>query len=563
MKYKKWVLLGAIFLIAFVLRFYKLGEIPNGLYQDETAIGYNAYSILQTGRDEYGKWFPLYFQSFGDFKLPLYIYSTAASISIFGVSELAVRFPSAFFSFLTVILCYLFVRDLTRNKNIAVVATLFLGINPWHIHYGRATFEVSICLFFILLGAFFLNRAFKFKSPGFFLFGTTAFIISLYGYNLTRLLSPLLYFAILYFHLNEVKIYNKKELWLTLIVSILLLTPFLKTFFEGGGVSSATGTLIFSSNAVLAPLLEFRSYIVETPSFFGIFFFNKWVMISWQYLTNIFSYLSVEFFFLTGSAHGNHGIGTVGQFYIFDLLFFLFGVVWLYHKKERWGYLLLLWILTVIFVASLTREAPHATRSFFLIMPLVIISAIGLVEGFYFISIKRISRHLKYGIFAFIILISAYSIIYYLTSYYIRFPIAYAKAWRTEDKNLSLYIKAHEKKYEKIIFDEDAGFVYTSLLFYNLYPPADFQNSVRRSLPDKEGFTPVKSFGKYEFRKIEWERDLADTKTLIITNKSNKPDNLPTLIEFYYPKRPVVFSVKEELVQYPVDDVAYVLVETK
>lgn len=58
----KWILL-AILLLGTFLRFYQLGEIPLGLNQDETAIGYNAYSILQTGRDEYGVFMPLYFKS--------------------------------------------------------------------------------------------------------------------------------------------------------------------------------------------------------------------------------------------------------------------------------------------------------------------------------------------------------------------------------------------------------------------------------------------------------------------------------------------------------------------
>lgn len=79
-RYLFFILLLSIFVFAFILRFYKLGEIPNGLYQDETAIGYNAYSILNIGKDEYGKDFPLYFKSFGDWKLPVYIYSTALSI---------------------------------------------------------------------------------------------------------------------------------------------------------------------------------------------------------------------------------------------------------------------------------------------------------------------------------------------------------------------------------------------------------------------------------------------------------------------------------------------------
>ena len=53
-----------LFILAIFLRFTQLGQIPLGLNKDETAIGYNAYSILKTGRDEYGNYMPLYFKSF-------------------------------------------------------------------------------------------------------------------------------------------------------------------------------------------------------------------------------------------------------------------------------------------------------------------------------------------------------------------------------------------------------------------------------------------------------------------------------------------------------------------
>ena len=60
--------LTLILLIAFILRFYKLGIVPDGLQQDETSIGYNAYSILKTGRDEHGVYLPQNFQAFGEYK---------------------------------------------------------------------------------------------------------------------------------------------------------------------------------------------------------------------------------------------------------------------------------------------------------------------------------------------------------------------------------------------------------------------------------------------------------------------------------------------------------------
>ena len=78
------LILGLIIILAVFLRFYYIEKIPNGLYSDEASYGYNAFSILETGKDEYGNFMPLAFRSFGDYKAPLYIYFLIPFIKIFG-----------------------------------------------------------------------------------------------------------------------------------------------------------------------------------------------------------------------------------------------------------------------------------------------------------------------------------------------------------------------------------------------------------------------------------------------------------------------------------------------
>ncbi len=80
-------MLLVVFLATLFLHFYKLTSIPSGLNQDETSIGYNAYSVLTTGKDEYGKSYPIYFKSFGDEKLPVYIYQYPTRDEAYVVKE--------------------------------------------------------------------------------------------------------------------------------------------------------------------------------------------------------------------------------------------------------------------------------------------------------------------------------------------------------------------------------------------------------------------------------------------------------------------------------------------
>ena len=98
-----------IILISIFLRFYKLGVNPPSLTWDEASLGYNAYSILKTGADEYGNKFPISIRSFDDYKPPLYVYLAVPSIGIFGLNEFAVRLPSAIIGILSVIAIYFIV----------------------------------------------------------------------------------------------------------------------------------------------------------------------------------------------------------------------------------------------------------------------------------------------------------------------------------------------------------------------------------------------------------------------------------------------------------------------
>ncbi len=392
--------------------------------------------------------------------------------------------------------------------------------------------------------------------------GTLFFVVCLYTYNLTRLLSPLFYISFIAFNFSKVQQINRKWITATVVVTCILLFPFIKTFLNQEGIGSSFGTLIFSSAFVHAPLIEFRSYLVGTPILFSKLFFNTPFLIIWQYMQNIVSYFSVSFFFISGSAHGNHGIGNVGQFYLFELPFIILGIISTFKAKRKWMFQIIGWAAITILVASLTRDVPHATRSFFLIVPFEIFSAIGLV--FIFNSLKNITGVWRFYLVCLLfIFLSMYNIVYYITSYYIRFPIYYAKAWRKTDKALSLYIKQNENKYKKVIIDRNSGFAYSSLLFYTQFPPSQFQKTVVRQPDDSEGFSDVSSFGKYEIRDIDWQKDYLQKDALLITTLEKKPKEIPIFTSFYYPKRPVVLADKQKILQYPVEEVSYVVIQSK
>ncbi len=105
------VLLVLIFLIGLFLRVYKLAEIPVGLHGDEASIGYNAYSLLNTAKDQDGNFLPFSFDQFGNFRAAGYQYIDIPFIALFGLNALAVRLPAALFGSLTIIVFYFFLKE--------------------------------------------------------------------------------------------------------------------------------------------------------------------------------------------------------------------------------------------------------------------------------------------------------------------------------------------------------------------------------------------------------------------------------------------------------------------
>src|SRR3990172_10493689 len=107
---RKFLLVG-ILLVASFLRLYKLSVNPVALFGDEFDVGYQAYSVLTTGRDYYGNFMPIHFHSLAEWRTPLYLYSAVPTVAIFGITPLGVRLPAAIFGILSVYIMFLFVRQ--------------------------------------------------------------------------------------------------------------------------------------------------------------------------------------------------------------------------------------------------------------------------------------------------------------------------------------------------------------------------------------------------------------------------------------------------------------------
>src|SRR3990167_8190693 len=171
MRFNKYlILIFLITLIGFLFRSYKLTSSPEGLYIDETSIGYNAYSIVKTGHDEHGKFMPLFFEAFGEFKLPVYVYLVAFVQLFTGPLDISVRIPALVFGTLSIPLIYIFAKELFNGfeiptkRLVPILSAFLLSVSPWHFQFSRPGFEASVGLFFLILGLYLFFRGMNNKS---------------------------------------------------------------------------------------------------------------------------------------------------------------------------------------------------------------------------------------------------------------------------------------------------------------------------------------------------------------------------------------------------------------
>jgi hypothetical protein len=124
---------------------------PPGFYRDEAAIALNASTIADSGRDEFGARFPLYFESFEDWKSPLYVYVLAGVFTVTGPSDTVARATSGVLMLAAVLLLGLLAYRLTRSGVVAAAVVALASLNPWLYEVSRLVFDVTALPLLIVL----------------------------------------------------------------------------------------------------------------------------------------------------------------------------------------------------------------------------------------------------------------------------------------------------------------------------------------------------------------------------------------------------------------------------
>jgi 4-amino-4-deoxy-L-arabinose transferase-like glycosyltransferase len=178
---------------------------PPGFYIDESSICYNAYSISQTGRDEFGERWPLYFRAFGDYKNPTYLYLLAAVFRITGPGIAAARWFSASAGVLAAVSLGFLAWRMTRDQRVALLATISALLTPWLFEPSRivietALYPLALTLFVLVLQR--LSAKPKWSAAEAVALATLLALLT-YTYSVGRLLAPLFALGLILFCTRE------------------------------------------------------------------------------------------------------------------------------------------------------------------------------------------------------------------------------------------------------------------------------------------------------------------------------------------------------------------------
>ena len=487
MNKKTIFVLVSISIISVLLTLVQKNPTPPCFNADEASFGYNAYSILKTGKDEYGAILPLRLKSFGDYKMPLYTYLTIPFIALFGLNEFSARFLNVILSALLPFVVYLLTVELFKNKRIGLLSAFLTSVSLGLHIISRQAHEAYLATTLTTITVYlFLKVIHSYRIKWILLFLCSSLFL-LFSYHPGRIfVAFLLGFSVLYTIKNGKKINSISPLFsllLLVLIGLFTLTDFaykperLKNlaFFNNAGFTLKVNELKIEGGI---------RYLYQ-PVFIGIK----------DIVQDHLSYFSPQFIF-NGDENNRFGYKEMSIMTTIEYLFFIIGLYYIFNNKEKWRWFLLTLLFVSPLSASLSWSKGSLTRSLFILIPMTTLSA----YGFYHLlsnSKKQIKPFVVFFSLSFFMFFLIFTWDFYLFHYSKRLVTIHS--WQCGYKEVNSFIQQNYNKYDKFYMTKEIGMPYIFTLFYLQYPPGKYQQQASLTKADEYGFGQVEQFDKFIF----------------------------------------------------------------
>ena len=522
------VIITGILAFAAVIYLVNLNQIQLNI--DEVSPGYNAYSLLQTGKDEFGKKFPISFRFGGTYSPPLYIYLTVPMIAFFGLNIAAVRMVSALSAIGSVLVLYFILKNLKilESKFVLYFGLLVFTITPWLVIYGRSGYEAALPFLFFEIAT--LLTWIGLKKPKYLMIAIIVWSLSIYSSYTNKILAPLSILGIMVFF-RDIVFHNsyRKFLLIGVILALAIQIPnlfliFTKSFIVKSSISFSENILYqYSQSNFLLP-----GFIV-LPYLYVREFFS-------QYLT----YFSLRSLFWDGDPLLFRSIPGLSVFYSWLSIPYLVGLFQLCKNYSKLNYKFILFITIVSPIpAAFTKDPFWTYRAIPLLLPMIIIIIIGIN--------KLISFRIPF-LKSLCLVLFCISAIYLWQGFFVLLPYERAKDWQYGYSQLVKEITSRPNEFF-VINNSSNGSTYLELAFFLKLDPRVLQNSVDQSIKDdyynRLDFNPNYSFLNIRTGNVPWH----DThkKLVLVGDELSFSDNqirehfLEKVFEIRYPSGNIAF----------------------
>ena len=445
-----------ILVIACLFRFVRLGHLPYSLYWDEEAMRVDVKSILTTGNDMHNRpWNQVIYPSYGDYKLPVYIWFATLSAKVFGISDFSLRLPSALAGIGTVLVGGYLARECIALyekkqhlclKQVAQLSTmLVIAICPWSILFSRTGFEGHVGQFFLALSIACLFFA-KYRKCAWYLSPFFA-AVATYSYFSVRFVWIILFIftALVLLKGSPLRMVLIK-MGIPLLVFALLLLPLLRSPLYGDSNRFRLGTDSILKNETQGTQSNVYRQMSGDSKVDKVFYHRMWLTAR-ELFTNYSKNTSLDFLFLSGDPNLRHGTGREGLFLLVFLPFFFLGLVVFFLRKREIFFFLLAWWLVALLPASVPLNTPHALRSLNALVPLSILIGMGLTV---FLTYDYKTKMVKF----FSILSCAFLLFFFTAKftfdYFILYPANSASSWQNGYTQLAQELYRQKNNQESV-----------------------------------------------------------------------------------------------------------------
>lgn len=533
-------LLVLIIILASFLRLWKLDQVPVSMFSDELDVGYQAYSILKTGKDYSENVLPLHFESQAEYRTPLYIYASIPTVAILGITPYGVRLPAAIFGILGVYALYLLSNQIISRKfsgwdlDFGLLPALLLTISPWHIQYSRAAFEVTMMIAFLMFGLYFF---FRYSKSGkclwlsVLLLGLTPWI-----YSTAKLFIPFFTLSLVFIWRKKLSKIDRFQLIKAILVITLMVAPMIFVTLKGQAGNRFSYISVFTNPTLETDASYDRLIDTQVRQKFGggvlsqissRLIHNKYSIIAGNIVENILSSFSTEFLFTRGDTNLRHSIDGMGQFYKIEFISLILGLILFFakFKDKKVKQFIGAWIILGVIPTALTREGgQHATRLIIILPPLILLISYGIYSLW-----KECPKKLAQIFLLLYAVTLGVNFYFYQHNYWYNNPWHSERSWHAGYKELVDGVKDLEGDYENIIITNAVEPPWIYFVSYYPYPPQLQPRNLEKE--DVYGFGELERLDKYHFGQIGeiGVKNLArvlDSDTLYIAAEREIGENL-------------------------------------